>query len=125
LTERHIYTLVTCPAKMPQQQGRTFTCQAKLAVGTYPMYVTETDNAGHVRYANSAPLVTLNTAKVAHAIEASVLAQRHLHARVSCPSGVLQRKGLSFTCTAHIGSGHAPFAVTVVDRNGHVRYVGR
>ncbi len=124
LTERHIYSLVSCPAE-PQQSGRTFTCEAKLTVGTYPMYVTETDGSGHVRYGNKTPLVALDTARVQRAIEASVLAQRGLHARVACPAGVLQHKGLVFTCTARVGGKHYPFSVTEVDGHGHVRYIGR
>ncbi len=124
LTERHIYSLVSCPAE-PQQSGRTFTCEAKLTVGTYPMYVTETDGSGHVRYGNKTPLVALDTARVERAIADSTLAQRGLHARVACPAGVLQHKGLVFTCTARVGGKHYPFSVTEVDGHGHVRYIGR
>lgn len=124
LTEKHIYTLVSCPASTPQQEGRKFTCEAKLTVGTYPIYVTETNRSGHVRYGNQAALIALNTSRVARAIEASVLGERHLHARVSCPSGVLQQKGLTFTCTAKVGHKSYPFKVSEIDSDGHVHYVG-
>jgi hypothetical protein len=125
LTQRHIRSLVSCPAGIPQQEGRTFTCEAKLTVGAYPMYVTETDGSGHVRYGNKAGLVALDTASVERAIETSILSQRKLHAHVACPTGVLQQKDLVFTCTARIGAKSYPFSVTEVDGSGHVRYVGR
>jgi hypothetical protein len=125
LKQRHMYALVSCPAGIPQQKGRKFTCEAKLTVGTYPMYVTETDGNGHVRYGNKAPLVALNTGKVQEAIQASILAQRNLTAQVRCPSGVLQQKGLKFRCTAKVAGKAYPFEVVETDGNGNVKYVGR
>lgn len=124
LTQRHLYTLVSCPVE-PEQEGLTFTCKAMLTVGTYPITVTETDGSGHVRYGNQAALVALDTAKVASAIEASVLAQRGLHVRVTCPSNVLQQEGLTFTCTAKTGGKNYPFEVTETNSLGHVQYIGR
>jgi hypothetical protein len=67
----------------------------------------------------------LDTEKVERAIESSSLAQRGEHARVTCPSGVHQTKGLSFTCTATIASGSTPFTVTQLDGAGHVHYAAR
>jgi hypothetical protein len=125
LTESHIYSLVSCPAGIPQQKGRAFTCEAKLTVGAYPMYVTEIDGSGHVRYGDKAALVALDTARVERAIQSSMLAERGLHTRVACPAGVLQQKDLVFTCTARDGAKSYPFSVTEMDGSGHVRYVGR
>ncbi len=125
LTERHIYTLVSCPAKVPQQKGHTFTCEARLTVGKYPVHVTEVDSDGHVRYGNQAALVALDTARVQRTIEASILAQRGLHAKVRCPASVLQKKGLSFTCKASVGAKSYPFAVTQVNGHGYVKFIGR
>ena len=67
----------------------------------------------------------LNTEKVERAIEQSSLAQRGAQARVTCPSGVLQRKSLVFTCTATTAKGDTPFTVTQVDGSGNVRYEAR
>jgi hypothetical protein len=124
LNEHHVYTLVRCPVE-PQQQGHTFTCEAELTVGTYPVSVTETDSKGHVSYGNQASLVLLKTKRIENSIRASLFAQRRLHAQVSCPSDVLQQKGLTFTCTAKTGSKSYPFEVREIDGEGHIHYIGR
>jgi Domain of unknown function (DUF4333) len=67
----------------------------------------------------------LNTEKVERAIEQSSLAQRGKHARVSCPSGVHQTKGLIFSCTAVVGRGSTRFVVTETDGSGNVHYEAR
>jgi hypothetical protein len=125
LAERHIYSLVSCPNGIPQQAGRAFTCRARLKVGAYPVSVTEIDAQGHIHYSNATPLTVLDMARVTHAIKASILAQRRLRAHVSCPTDVLQQKGVSFVCTAKVAGRGYPFAVTEADSYGHVRYVGR
>jgi hypothetical protein len=125
LTGHHVYTLVSCPAHVPQRQGHQFACTANLSVGSYPVYVTEVNGDGHVSYSDDAPLSTLDTQRVEQSIAASINTQRGLRARVACPSEVLQQRGLAFTCTAVVGNRRYPFAVTESDGNGHVRYVGR
>jgi hypothetical protein len=67
----------------------------------------------------------LDTEKVERAIEQSSLAQRGMHARVSCPSGVHQKKGLVFSCTAVVKSGSTRFLVTELDGSGQVHYEAR
>jgi len=67
----------------------------------------------------------LNTEKVERAIEHSSLAQRGKHAQVTCPSGVHQKKGLVFSCTAVVKRGSTRFVVTELDGSGHVRYEAR
>ena len=67
----------------------------------------------------------LNTEKVERAIERSSLDQRNVNARVSCPSGVHQEKGLAFSCTAVVKRATTRFVVTQLDDAGHVRYEGR
>ena len=67
----------------------------------------------------------LNTEKVERAIEASVAAQRDKNARVSCPSGVHQKKGVTFSCTATVKRVDTKFVVTQQDGAGRVRYVAR
>jgi hypothetical protein len=67
----------------------------------------------------------LNTEKVERAIERSVTAQRGKTARVSCPSGVHQKKGLTFSCTATVKRVDTRFVVTQLDGAGRVRYAAR
>ncbi len=126
LAQRGLRTTVTCPSNVPIKTGYSFTCEAKLDVGSYPVTVVVTNSKGHVRYENHAPLVALNTEKVEHAIAASIASQRHLTATVSCPQEVLQRAGIVFKCTAMVNgsSTRYPFVVTQVDNHGRVRYVG-
>jgi hypothetical protein len=70
----------------------------------------------------SATTTILDTEKVERAIERSSLAQRGEHARVSCPSGVHQKKGLVFSCTAVVGRHSTRFVVTELDDSGRVHY---
>ena len=57
LAQRGARSTVTCPARVLQQKGLTFTCNAVVRPGpsrvkarTYPFKVSQTDNAGHVSY---------------------------------------------------------------------------
>jgi hypothetical protein len=75
--------------------------------------------------ASSTPTTILNTEKVESAIQQSILAQRSHHAQVSCPSGVHQKKGLVFACTAVIKTASTRFVVTELDDAGHVHYVAQ
>jgi hypothetical protein len=125
LRERNLYTMVTCPSKVPQQAGHVFTCTAHLDVGTYPIAVTETNGSGHVRYENQRPLVVLDTRQVQRAISASLLHQRRLRSTVRCPAEVLQQAGLKFTCSASVNGRAYPFVVSELDSAGHVRYVAQ
>ena len=67
----------------------------------------------------------LNTEKVERAIERSVSVQRGKSARVSCPSGVHQKKGLTFSCTATVKRVNTRFVVTQQNGAGRVRYAAR
>ena len=69
----------------------------------------------------AAPTI-LNTEKVERAIEQSSLAQRGMHAQVTCPSGVHQKRGLAFYCTALAKGVSTRFAVTQLDASGRVHY---
>jgi hypothetical protein len=78
--------------------------------------------------------VNLNIAHVVQSIEQSILSERHLHAKVTCPAAVPQEKGKVFTCTATGTSTTAkhgkhktttfttPFIVTVQNSQGYVTY---
>jgi hypothetical protein len=124
LNQRHVHAVVTCPSGLARRAGLVFTCAANLSAGSYPVKVTETNSSGHVVYGNSAPLVILNTGKVQSAIERSILSQRHLRSTVACPAEVLQQARVTFNCEATVNGHRYPFAVTEVDGNGHVRYLG-
>jgi len=123
LSEHHIDVPVSCPSRIPLERGRGFECSAKLEVGTYPVSAVEVNSSGRVRYANRTPLVILNVAAVRRAIARSVLSQRHAQPSVTCPTEVLQKQGLFFTCSASVSGRSHVFYVTVVDDKGHVRYV--
>lgn len=122
-SEHHIDVPVSCPARIPLERGRGFECQAKLEVGTYPVRAEEVNSGGRVRYASRTPLVILNIAAVKRAIARSILSQRQAQASVTCPTQVLQKQGLFFTCSASVSGRTHVFDVTVVDDNGHVRYI--
>jgi hypothetical protein len=66
----------------------------------------------------------LDTERIEHAIEDTIWQKRHLRARVSCPAGTEQKKGLKFTCTATYPGGQNPFVVTQDDDRGAVHYAG-
>ncbi len=125
LAQHHLYATVRCPPKVPKRAGTVFTCMASLDVGTYPVTVTETNDRGHVSYQDQAPLEALDVAKVERAIKQSIGSQRHLGAAVTCPTEVIQKAGIVFTCTATANGKAYPFEVTEVDDDGHVRYIGR
>ena len=124
LSQRHLRVTVQCPAGIPLRTGFTFWCTARLEVGAYPLLVTETNAAGHVRYENRAPLLALDIARVQQAIRTAILERRHTVAPVHCPQQVIQRVAVTFFCHATLG-GHT-YRVEVIERDnaGDVRYVG-
>ena len=91
--------------------GRTFFAGALVAA---PLAITACGSS-------ESPTI-LNTEKVERAIERSSLEQRGKRPRVSCPSGVHQKKGLTFSCTAVVGRRSTRFVVTQLDGAGRVRY---
>ncbi len=68
---------------------------------------------------------TLNTGVVERAVASSILAQRHVHATVACPSMVPRRVRLQFTCTARLEVGTYPVSVVQTNGAGRVRYESR
>jgi len=75
---------------------------------------------------------TVDTARVARAIEGSVLTRRHIHATVVCPAAVAIETGKTFECVATSRSTTKPFAaiktpfvVTIQNSKGYVTYVGK
>jgi hypothetical protein len=73
---------------------------------------------------SSSPVI-LDTGKVERAIEQSILTQRHIRAKASCPSGILQRKGLTFPCLVTYPGGKATFVVNQLDDKGNVHYAAQ
>jgi len=74
---------------------------------------------------SSESITTLNSGRIERAIARSSLAQRGQRAQVSCPPAVPQMKGLTFSCTAVVGSVSTRFVVVEQDEFGHVRYEAR
>ena len=74
---------------------------------------------------SSASVTILNTEKVERAIENSSLSQRGIHADVSCPSGVHQKKDLVFACTAVVKHTSTRFVVTQLNGSGQVHFEAR
>ena len=76
-------------------------------------------------------IVALNTTRIAQVIERVIASQRHIRARVSCPTVVIQKQGNNFKCIATTTTGmgrgkvqlKTPFGVTQHD-NGYVTYEG-
>ena len=66
----------------------------------------------------------LDTERIERAIEKRVLDTRHLRTTVSCPSGVPQKKGRVFRCTAAYSGGRTTFEVRQDDDKGSVHYKG-
>jgi hypothetical protein len=122
--QHRISTVVVCPAHPKKKAGFRFTCLAKLAVGSYPVEVVETNSHGGVRFSNSTPLRLLNSHTVELAIQRAVHAQRRLKATVVCPAPILQKAGLVFTCTVRTKRGSSRFRVTEANSRGRVTFVG-
>ena len=70
----------------------------------------------------SIPSAILNTHRIELAIKQSILSERHIHAKVACPSVVPEQKSRNFACIATIGTTKTPFAVIQTDNSGHVIY---
>ena len=67
----------------------------------------------------------INANTIERAIANSSLAQRGLHAQVSCPSGVPQKQGLVFDCTAVVNRDSTTFVVTELNGSGALHYEAR
>jgi hypothetical protein len=81
---------------------------------------------------SSTTKIDLNTTRVEHSIEQSILAERHLASTVVCPSAVPQEAGRTFECVASTPSAKkpgtlikTPFVVTIQNKNGYVTYAGK
>jgi len=68
------------------------------------------------------PKALLDTHRVALAIEQSILSERHVHAKVTCPKVMPEQQGHNFYCIARVGKTTTPFAVAQTNNNGFVTY---
>jgi hypothetical protein len=80
----------------------------------------------------STTTIKLNTTRVAHSIEQSILSERHLASTVVCPTEVPQEAGRTFECVATTASAKkpstlvkTPFVVTIKNNKGYVTYAGK
>ena len=80
---------------------------------------------GRGRLRVDVPAPILNSERIERAIEQATLTQRNKRVNVSCPSGVLQKKGVVFTCTAAYKGGSGSFIVTETDGTGRVHYLAK
>ena len=65
----------------------------------------------------------LSTKQTKGAIEESILAQRHIHATVVCPTEVVREKGATFECVATTPNGvKTVFHVVEANSRGYVEY---
>lgn len=67
---------------------------------------------------------TLNPSRIEQAIAKAILAQRHVTATVSCPSGIQVAPHRQFRCVAEVGSHNTAFLVTEGSTSGHVTFIG-
>ena len=108
-------------------------CGRVVAVLTTVAFAAVFSACGSKSSTSSTPAkVKVDTAKVARSIEQSIFAQRHLRAKVSCPTAVPQEAGRKFECLATTPNPKHPkqvvkttFDVTVQNDRGYVTYVGK
>lgn len=103
------------PAAHPGRPARSAVAAVVLAAGL------AATACGGSSSASASPTI-LNTKKVEQAIQQSALTQRGEHASVSCPSGVHQKKGIVFSCTALVGHTATQFIVNELNGSGDVHY---
>jgi hypothetical protein len=75
---------------------------------------------------------TVDTARVAASIEQSILKERKLTSKVTCPAAMPAEKGKTFECVAITHSAtpphneiKTPFLVTIQSNRGYVTYEGK
>lgn len=106
------------PSTLHRWRGRTLAAAAVCAASFAMSACGDAEKA-------AAPVTILNTEKVERAIEKSSMSQRGQNARVSCPSGVHQKKGLKFSCTAVVKGVETRFDIAQLDGAGRVHYEAR
>jgi hypothetical protein len=104
----------------------------KLSVTVAVVLTNAAGGASNVVAARTRMIYTLDTGRIARAIERAALRQRRLRIRVSCPAVVIQKKDNNFKCMARYSTGkgkhrmilRVPFDVSQQNDAGHVTFVG-
>jgi hypothetical protein len=92
---------VSCPADMKEEEGKQFTCDAKLeGGGKAQVTVTQTDDRGNAVYAFKPGTMELADDAVEPVIEESLAARGVEGAQVDCPSLMPVADGATATCDA-------------------------
>jgi hypothetical protein len=99
---------VSCPNDVKKEEGKTFTCDAKLeAGGKAQVTATQTDDRGNATYEFKAGTVQLADNTVEPVIEESLAARGIPDVQVDCPDLIPVAEGESSTCQATGASGRA------------------
>jgi hypothetical protein len=92
---------VSCPDDVKKEEGKTFTCDAKLeGGGKAQVTVTQTDNRGNGTYAFKPGTLQLGDNSVEPALEESLAAKGVSDPQVDCPDLIPVKEGETVTCTA-------------------------
>jgi hypothetical protein len=94
-------TSVSCPSDVKMEEGKTFTCDAKLeGGGKAQVTVTQTDNRGNGTYAFKPGSLQLSDNSVEPVLEESLTAKGVSDPHVGCPELISVKEGETATCTA-------------------------
>jgi hypothetical protein len=94
-------TTVSCPSDVKKEEGKKFTCDAKLeGGGKAQVTVTQTDSRGNGTYAFKPGTLQLSDNSVEPALEESLTAKGVSDPQVDCPESILVKEGETVTCTA-------------------------
>jgi hypothetical protein len=94
-------TSVSCPSDVKKEEGKTFTCDAKLeSGGKAQVTVTQTDNRGNGTYAFKPGTLQLSDNSVEPVLEESLTAKGVSDPQVDCPELISVKEGATVTCTA-------------------------
>jgi len=92
---------VACPDDVQREEGKKFTCDAKLeGGGKAQVVVTQTDDRGNGTYAFKPGTVQVSDDTVEPVIEESLTAKGASGVRVDCPDLITVADGASVTCDA-------------------------
>ena len=110
--------LLTAPGKRASMAARSVAygpARAAAAVALAALMLTACGSNG---------LATLNTTRLARAIEQSIVERQGIRTAVSCPPGPPETAGYRFVCTAKLAVGSYAVDAVEIDSRGRVRYAG-
>lgn len=109
---------VECPAEVPLEKGREFTCDASGPGGDFGINVTQTDDQGNV----STIRESLDMTAIEEQIAISIEQLGGIDIQVECPEDVEVGEGKKFNCHAMSEHGELDFVVTQEDDFGTVTF---